>query len=291
MTFRLAPEKLAAWRYQSYNFAPEGWLRSPEQAVEFVDRRGFIFFWPIKNTVLPSLWKATVGDRSVPNNHDDPGHVTWGWKDGMLGKRAWYYGRCIRKRNAMISLDLLPAFYALSPNYGDPENDFLDQYDQGLLSPEAKAIYALLLELGPMDSLALRREAGLSSSSATYRFKRGLDTLQMEFKIMPVGISDSGRWQYAHIYGIVPHHIPDLLDKAEKISEPQARQKILRSYLESVGAIEVKQAARLLGWKVALCQKTVQTLVEQGVLVDDVKLKGKEEQLIAITELVSQLSD
>jgi len=287
MTFILASEKLAAYRWDTYNFDPERWLRSPEQAVEFVNRRGFVFFWPIKNTVLPSLWKATVGDRGVPNNHDDPGHITWGWKDGMLGKRRWYYGRCIRKRNAMISLDMLPAFYALSPNYGAPETDFLDQYNQGLLSPEAKNIFALLLELGPLDTLALRREAGLSSSSATYRFKRGLDTLQMEFKIMPVGISDSGRWQYAHIYGIVPHHIPDLLDKAEKISEAQARQQILQSYLKSVGVIEIKQAARLLSWKLADCQKTAQVLVEQGVLVDDVKLKGKEEQLISIAGLVS----
>lgn len=286
MTVALSPDKLSAWRRETYNLDPERWLRSPDQAVEFVNRRGFVFFWPIKNTVLPSLWNATVGDRGVPNNHDDPGHVTWGWKDGMLGKRAWYYGRCIRKRNAMIALDLLPAFYALSPNYGDPDLDFLDQYDQGLLSPEAKNIYALLLELGPLDSLTIRREAGLSSSSATSRFNRALDTLQMEFKIMPVGISDAGRWHYAFVYGIVPHHFPDLLEEAQKLTEKHARQKILHSYLGSVGAIEMKQAARLFGWKPAICQKAVQGLAEQGKCVEDVQLKGKNEKLIAIAELV-----
>jgi len=287
MSLILDPEKLAAYRRETFNLDPERWLRSPEQAVEFVNRRGFVFFWPIKNTVLPSLWKATVGDREVPNNHDDPGHVTWGWKDGMLGKRRWYYGRCIRKRNAMISLDLLPAFYALSPNYGDPEHDFLDQYDQGLLSPEAKNIYALLLELGPMDSLAIRREARLASSSATSRFNRGLDTLQMEFKILPTGTSEAGRWRYAFVYNLVTRHYPDLLEKAGKITESQAREQILKSYLKSVGAIEVKQAARLLRWKPAVCQKTALALIEQGILVDDVKLKGKEEQLIAVSELIT----
>ena len=287
MSLILDPEKLAAYRRDTFNLDPERWLRSPEQAVEFVNRRGFVFFWPIKNTVLPSLWKATVGDREVPNNHDDPGHVTWGWKDGMLGKRRWYYGRCIRKRNAMISLDLLPAFYALSPNYGDPEHDFLDQYDQGLLSPEAKNIYALLLELGPMDSLAIRREARLASSSATSRFNRGLDTLQMEFKILPTGTSEAGRWRYAFVYDLVTRHYPDLLEKAGKITESQAREQILKSYLKSVGAIEVKQAARLLRWKPAVCQKTALALIEQGILVDDVKLKGKEEQLIAVSELIT----
>lgn len=285
MTFVLPSEKLAAYRRGTFNFDPERWLRSPEEAVAFVNRRGFVFFWPIKNTVLPSLWKATVGDREVPNNHDDPGHVTWDWKDGMLGKRRWYYGRCIRKRNAMISLYLLPAFYALSPNYGDPENDFLDQYHQGLLSPEAKKIYALLLELGPMDSLALRREAGLSSSSATSRFNRGLDTLQMEFKILPVGISEAGRWRYAFMYDIVTRHYPDLLERAGKISEHQAREQILTSYLYSVGAIDVKQAARLLGWKAAVCQNTAQKLVEKGVLVDDVKLRGRKSSWLLLRGL------
>ena len=281
MTVLIAPEKLAAWRRETFNLAPERWLRNAEQAVAFVNQRGFVFFWPIKNTVLPSVWNATVGDRGVPNNHDDPGHVTWGWKDGMLDKRVWYYGRCIHKRNAMIALDLLPAFYALSPNYGDPETDFLDQYAQGLLSPEAKAIYALLLEIGPLDSLTIRREAGLSASSATSRFNRALDTLQMEFKIMPVGISDAGRWHYAFVYDIVARHLPDLLDDARKITEQQARQKILDTYLQSVGAIEIKQAARLFGWKPAVCQKAVQGLVKQGLCVEGVQLEGKDEILIA----------
>ncbi len=286
MTVVLPPEKLAAWRRETYNLNPERWLRSAKQAVAFVNQRGFVFFWPIKNTVLPSLWNATVGDRGVPNNHDDPGHVTWGWKDGMLDKRVWYYGRCIHKRNAMISLDLLPAFYALSPNYGNPETDFLDQYDQGLLSPEAKTIYALMLELGPLDSLTIRREAGLSSSSATSRFNRALDTLQMEFKIMPVGISDAGRWHYAFVYGIVPYHFPELPDQARKLTEGEARQKILYAYLQSVGAIEVKQAARLLGWKLAICEKTVEALVQQGVCVDGVQFEGKVEKVVTVAELI-----
>jgi hypothetical protein len=96
----LTPEKLTAYRWESFNFDPERWLRSPEQAVEFVNRRGFVFFWPIKNTVLPSLWKATVGDRDVPNNHDDPGARNLAVEGRYAWQRRWYYGRCVRKRNA-----------------------------------------------------------------------------------------------------------------------------------------------------------------------------------------------
>jgi len=61
-----------------------------EEAIRYVNERGFIYFWPINGILLPSLWEAVSGDRPVPNEHDDPGHVTWGWKDSLLGKHVWY---------------------------------------------------------------------------------------------------------------------------------------------------------------------------------------------------------
>ena len=90
-----------------------------------------LFSWPIKGIELPSLWGAVAGNRPVPNNHDDPAHITWQWKDALLGEKKWYYARILRRRNTIISLNLLVYFYALSPNYGDPEQDFLDLYEQG----------------------------------------------------------------------------------------------------------------------------------------------------------------
>lgn len=51
------------------------------QVVDFVNERGSVYFWPIKDVTLPSLWTAVAGA------HDDPGHVSWGWKDSLLGQR------------------------------------------------------------------------------------------------------------------------------------------------------------------------------------------------------------
>ncbi|MSP13309.1 MAG: hypothetical protein EXR62_10185 [Chloroflexi bacterium] len=47
-----------------------------EEAITYLNQRGFIFFWPIKDVVLPSLWGAVAGNRPVAAEHDDPGHVT-----------------------------------------------------------------------------------------------------------------------------------------------------------------------------------------------------------------------
>src|SRR6266498_2272607 len=68
------------WRDTTYRRASERRLKSAEEAVAFVNEVGFCFFWPIEGAELPSLWDAVAGDRPVPNDHDDPGHVTWGWK-------------------------------------------------------------------------------------------------------------------------------------------------------------------------------------------------------------------
>jgi hypothetical protein len=61
-------------------------VSTPAGALDFVNARGFVYFWPITGVDLPSLWTAVAGNRSVADDHDDPGHVTWGWKDDGLTK-------------------------------------------------------------------------------------------------------------------------------------------------------------------------------------------------------------
>ena len=101
----LTSDQLNLYRQKTYRTLPDLRVKTIDQAVEFVNQRGFIFFWPIQDINLPSLWTAVNGDRPVPDEHDDPGHITWDWKDRMLGKRQWYYARTLRRRNTMISLE------------------------------------------------------------------------------------------------------------------------------------------------------------------------------------------
>lgn len=260
-------ESLKAYRAKTYHTLPGQRLNSPEEAVDFVNQRGFIFFWPIKGIDFPSLWTATAGDRPVPDEHDDPGHVTWGWKDKLLGQRRWYYGRVLRHRNAMISLATLPYFYVLSPNLGDPEQDYLLQYMEGTLTAEAKSIYEALLKEGPLDTISLRKAAHLSSSGSNGRFSKALDDLQMEFKLIPTGISEAGAWHYAFIYDLTHRHFPDLIQQAEHIYESTARQKLAMLYYESVGAAPQSHLSRLMGWKSEETEKALHPLLISGQLV------------------------
>ena len=248
-------DDVTRYRLKSFYQSPGDHLQTPEQAVDFVNQRGFILFWPDPKMDLPNLWQAVAGKRPVPDNHDDPGHITWNWKDTLLDKKVWYYARLLRHRNTMVSLDLIPYFYALSPNFGSPEEDIHDQYMKGEIPLEAKLIFDALLDKGPLDTISLRKESHLSSASSTQAFTRALNILQRDLKVLPTGIAEAGAWRYAFRYDLTHRYFPDLIENAHNISENAARTKLISTFLDSVGAASARDVAAVFSWQLEMTHK------------------------------------
>jgi len=282
----LSLQKLTAYRSRTFNLLPGKQIASKEEAIQFVDQRGFIFFWPIKDVLLPSLWVAVAGDRPVADAHDDPGHVTWGWKDSLLGTRKWYYAKVLRMKATIISLEIAPYFYALSENFGSPGEDYLIQYMQGRMTQEAKAVYEVLLNEGPLDTIALRRAAHLSSRESDSRFNRALVYLQADFKILPVGVSQAGGWRYAFIYDLVSQHYPNLIEQARHIQEDEARQKLVKLYLLSIGATRLSDLGKLFRWTSSQVLDTLSTLIDEGKVARGLEFPNQPGEWIAIPEVL-----
>ncbi|MFN3492770.1 MAG: DNA glycosylase AlkZ-like family protein, partial [Anaerolineales bacterium] len=259
-------KKLQTLRTRTFNLPPNKRVSSPAQALTFVNKRGFTYFWPIKGIDLPSLWTAVAGDRLVADKHDDPGHVTWGWKDSALDKKIWYYGKILRGKATMISLDVAPYFYALSENYGSPDEDYLMAYREGRLTQASKQVYETLLDKGAMHTIDLRKESKLANAKDS-EFNKALEQLQRDFKILPVGVAQAGAWKYSHIYEITTRHFPDLAEQARKIKESEARMKILELYFNMLGAADLRDVNKLFGWGNAVIRRTVHKLVENNRLV------------------------
>ncbi len=275
------------YREGTFRFDPRRRLRSEDEAIRFVKERGFIFFWPITGFEFPSLWGAVAGNRPVPDQHDDPAHVTWRWKDNLLGKGIWYYAKVLRQKSTIISLDLLPSFYALSPNFGEPEQDYLLAYQDGTLSLEEKLVYEAILEHGPLDSIMLRTQSRLSSKENTSRFNRALNLLMRDFRILPVGVAEAGTWNYAFVYDAVHRHFPELVQNARLIGESSARSNILRAYFLSVGAEQTSTLKKLLQWPVSLIEKSLDSLIQSDFVVNQVKFTGKVEDWWMLTSLLN----
>jgi hypothetical protein len=282
----LSLRKLQNYRAKTFHLPPAGRIASPRQAVKYVNERGFIHFWPIKNVDLPSLWVAVAGNRPVADAHDDPGHVTWRWKDQSLGKKIWYYAKVLRRKATLISLETAPYFYALSENFGSPEEDHLVAYREGRLTLAAKQVYEALLE-GAMNTIDLRRAARLTSKTSDSEFARALDALQADFKILPVGVAEAGAWRYAFIYDIVPRHMPELVENARSIGEAEARSRLAFLYLRSVGAALPRDVSRLFGWPQDLSNRTIQTLETKGLIVR-VSRPQKTGEWLALPELIEK---
>jgi hypothetical protein len=282
----LSAARIESYRAQTFRLPASLRLRDKEQAVRYVGERGFIYFWPIKDILLPSLWAAVAGDRPVADAHDDPGHVTWGWKDSLLGARRWYYAKVLRQRATMISLEAAPYFYALSENYGSPEEDYLIQYEQGRMTQEARAVYEALLTQSPLDTIALRRAARLTSRESEARFNRALSTLQADFKILPVGVTDSGAWHYAFAYDLVHRHYPELPEQARFIQERQARRQLILLYFRSVGAARLPDLTRLFGWTRQQAERAVEDLASSGQLARHLEIENQPGEWMAIKELL-----
>ncbi len=269
-------KKLTTHRARTFNLPPAKKLSSPAQALTFVNKRGFVYFWPIKGIDLPSLWTAVAGNRVVADKHDDPGHITWRWKDGALDKKKWYYAKVLRKKATMISLDAAPYFYALSENYGSPEEDYLLAYEEGRLTQAAKQVYEAILTEGALNTIDLRKAAKLTNAKES-EFNKALEVLQADFKILPVGVAEAGAWKYSFIYEIVPRHYPDLPEQARKIGEREARTKLVELYFESVGAAQERDVSKLFGWKKELVTGAITGLVKKRKLVvaEHPKQKGE----------------
>ena len=76
----------------------------------------------------------------------------------------------------MISLDVAPYFYALSENYGSPEEDYLLAYEEGRLTQAAKQVYEAILQEGALNTIDLRRAAKLGNAKES-EFNRALEYL------------------------------------------------------------------------------------------------------------------
>jgi hypothetical protein len=282
-------------RQRSYNYhrTPDRSIQTPEGALAFVDEVGFCFFWPIKGAEMPNLFHAIAGRiRPVPMQHDDPDIAKcWGWKDSSLGERQWYYGKLLRKRATLVSLDLLPAFYACSENLGDLD-DYLEEYRSGTMTAEAKWIYEAPLEHGPLDTIRLREKANLSRAGAKSRFDRGLVELQAGLKVLPIGVARTGHWKYAFTYDILQRHLPELPEQAQRIQRSEARRGLTLRYVDNVVAADrrmIKRIFSVLKWTSTELERTISTLLDEGA-IGEATVSGLDRPQLVSTRFLEQIS-
>jgi len=271
----LTADRITELRDRRYRRLPALRLRDERDATVFINDVGVCLLFSAKGIELPTLWAAICGeDRTVPRRHDDYElNLAWEWKDTIPIRGEALYGKFLRGRPVFISLDLAPAFYALSENYGELD-DYLLAYQDGHMSEEAKRVYEALLEEGPMPTSELRRKAGISGREAAGLFDRALTELQMGFRIAKVGIADTNRWKYCYVYDLFLRRYPQLAKAARELSQDQAAGLLLKRYLHTVVVADPQRTGRLFGWSPWRLERTLRQLEECGLIQLGVHVDG-----------------
>jgi len=161
--------------------------------------------------------------------------------------------------------------------------DYLAEYEDDKMTAEAKQLYEVLLEHGPLDKVRLRREARLTSDSAKSRVDRALVELQVGLKVLPVGVTEAGAWNYAFVYELFQRWFPEVPEQARPIGRAEARRVLVQRYLDNVVAADHKMIAKVfhvLKWTSKELERTIAALLEEEV-IQKVEIEKEGELLVS----------
>jgi hypothetical protein len=260
---------LAEYRRLTFRHQHDLAIDSQADALKFIDHVGLCLFQPNRKVLLPSLYGAAIGsDRPAPRwgQHDAVYGRVWGWKDSLFSDGNVLYGKALGDYRLFVSLRLLPYLYALSDmNYGGDEDDYLELYQDGKLSLDAKCIYDVLVEYGPSSTTLLRRRSGMvGKGAAAGRFERALTELQRGLMVAAVGVSDDNAWKYTFRYDTVIRKFPSQVEAARQMKAREATIHVLRHYLWLVGQTTLGQITRLFGWDPDRLWRVAQSAASEG---------------------------
>ena len=255
-----------AHRDEVYRRRPQLRLHSVDDAAHWIDAVGFAFVFSTRDFDMPTLWNAVDGSRRPGPSHlrEHSVGLVWDWKDKLPVQRRVFYAKLLRAKPMLVSLGCAPYFYALTENFGDPE-DYLAEYEAGALTIEAKKVYEALLAHGQAASTGvLRRASGLEGKSNVPRFDRAIAQLQRSMKIAKVGISDANRWGYSYVYDLLPRAFPQIPEQARALGRRESMAALLRQHLQNVGAAPTRQVSRLFEWDMPTVERLIGDLAVEG---------------------------
>jgi hypothetical protein len=223
-------------------------VRTARAALRFVDALGFCYAFTSGPGGLPGLF-----DVLATGSINRMWSWAWQWKDELATARRLHYGKVIRRKPSYISLTMLPAFYALSGNVGEPD-DHLQAYREGRLSALARTLYEQILAEGPVSTWTLRRRFVPRGESGA-RFHRALDDLQERFLVAKV--AEEEEWRNGFIWDAFHRWMPEVVKAAGRLTSEAAAGAVLDRYVRIVGAAKTTDVEATFGWNPRLAQAAV----------------------------------
>jgi hypothetical protein len=279
-------EEIEILRDRTYHRTRQLQVRTMKQVLDFVDEVGFCFAFTAKNSELPCLWHAACGEREPvypEHTHSDPYiGLVWEAKDILPAEKKIYYGKALKNRPTIISLEYFPYFYALTGRGSSPDA-FLAEYMRGEISPDAKRIMEALQENSPQVTADLKLSSRFAHPKKRYAFDRAMAELQMKMHVVKIGEFYD---PFTFLWELVTKRFEPEVEKAKAISQEKAREEILAKYFQSRLVSEPLSIQRLFGWERGVIDFALAELVQQGCLRADVSIEGDKKKNFAVPGIV-----
>lgn len=279
-------EELEQLRDDLYWRTPQKQVTSIEEAEEFVNAVGFCFAFTAKNSELPCLWHAAAGERDpvYPHHtHHDPYiSLVWQAKDDLAHAKKIYYGKAIKTRPSMISLEYFPYFYRLSRSTQEADA-YLADYMSGNMSADAKRIMDSLTENSPQITSDLKISSGLSSPKSRANFDKAMAELQMKMYVAKIAEFYD---PFTFLWDLVDHRFAVEIKKASGLDRPTCIRFILKKYFSVVLAAKEIEVLRLFRWPETEIREVLEVLTDENYLADDLVLEDRRGRYFALSSII-----
>ncbi len=286
----MTSEQLEILRDQTYRRTPASQVHTIPEALDFVNQVGFCFAFAAKHSELPCLWHAACGERKPrypEHTHSDPYiGLVWEAKDVLPADRKIYYGKALKNRPTMISLEYFPHFYSLKGRSNAPDA-FLAEYLRGEITPDAKAIMEALSENSPQVTADLKLSSGFAHPKKRAAFDRAMAELQMKMHVVKIAEFYD---PFTFLWELVSKRFEAEVEKARVISRGNAQEEILVKYFQSRLVSDPLSIQRLFGWERGEIDRALGELVANGTLRSDFTIEDEKGHFFALPN-IEELSD
>ena len=256
-----------AWRDRSLRRLPALKVRGERSALQFVNAVGFCFTLSHFGLPVASLYVAVCGRRNPRwprrTQHDAEIGLTWNLKDSLPAQRLVHYGKLIRGKPTLVSLDLFPAFCALIRE-GKGSGDYIVDYRQGRMTRAAVLILEALHERGALATPELRKAVAMHGAERTAEFDRAMAELQRGLWIAKVEEVYDPDFYYR--WDLLDNWLPEPFAASHALSREAAVRRLLAAYLRSAGAAQTRFLASLLGLSLPEVEAGLATLEAGGAI-------------------------
>jgi hypothetical protein len=268
-------QEVEAWRDRAFRRLPQLRVRGEKTALQFVNEVGFCFTLSDFGLPVASLYVAVCGrrhPRRPKHTHSDPEiGLTWSLKDDLPAKRLTYYGKLVKGKPTLVSLELLPAFCELIRD-GKGSGDYILDFRHGRMTRAAVAILEALHDAGPLVTPELRKAVAMREPDRTADFDRAMAELQRGLWIVKVEEIYDPDFYYR--WDLLDNWLPAVVKASLELSREHAVSRLVAIYLRSAAASQARFLAGLFGVGMGEVESALRSLLEDGRIRQEQRIKG-----------------